>query len=77
MQILEQKNFLDIKCRKAGLAPNAVVLVATIRALKMHGGVAKGDLNKENIEAVKSGMSNLKHHVSNIKKIWPTCGHSD
>jgi len=65
---LGAEKFLDIKCRKADLTPNAVVLVATIRALKMHGGVAKGDLNNENIEAVKSGMSNLKRHVSNIKK---------
>ena len=65
---LGAEKFLDIKCRKANLTPNAVILVATIRALKMHGGVAKGDLNNENIEAVKSGMSNLKRHVSNIKK---------
>jgi formate--tetrahydrofolate ligase len=65
---LGAEKFLDIKCRKSGLTPNAVVLVATIRALKMHGGVAKLDLNKENVEAVKSGMSNLKRHVSNIKK---------
>jgi len=65
---LGAEKFLDIKCRKAGLTPNAVVLVATIRALKMHGGVAKGNLNTENIEAVKAGMSNLKRHVSNIKK---------
>ena len=65
---LGAEKFLDIKCRKANLTPNAVVLVATIRALKMHGGVGKGDLSNENIEAVKSGMSNLKRHVSNIKK---------
>ena len=65
---LGAEKFLNIKCRKADLTPSAVVLVATIRALKMHGGVAKGDLSNENIEAVKSGMSNLKRHVSNIKK---------
>ncbi|MDC0057163.1 formate--tetrahydrofolate ligase [Alphaproteobacteria bacterium] len=65
---LGAEKFLDIKCRKAGLTPSTVVLVATIRALKMHGGVAKGDLSNENIKAVKSGMSNLKRHVSNIKK---------
>ena len=65
---LGAEKFIDIKCRKADLTPSAVVLVATIRALKMHGGVAKGDLSNENIEAVKSGMSNLKRHVSNIKK---------
>ena len=65
---LGAEKFLDIKCRKAELTPNAVVLVATIRALKMHGGVSKSDLSKENVDAVKSGMSNLKKHVSNIKK---------
>ena len=65
---LGAEKFLDIKCRKAEIKPSAVVLVATIRALKMHGGIAKADLGKENIEAVKSGMSNLKRHVSNMKK---------
>ena len=65
---LGAEKFFDIKCRKAELTPNAVVLVATIRALKMHGSVKKDDLNKENVNAVKSGMSNLKRHVSNIKK---------
>ena len=65
---LGAEKFFDIKCRKSGLTPSAVVLVATIRALKMHGGVAKADLSNENVEAVKSGISNLKRHVSNIKK---------
>jgi len=65
---LGAEKFLDIKCRKADLKPDSVVLVATIRALKMHGGVEKSDLGKENIEAVKSGISNLKRHVENIKK---------
>ena len=65
---LGAEKFFNIKCRKAGLSPNAVVLVATIRALKMHGGVAKENLNKENIEAVKTGISNLNCHVNNIKK---------
>ena len=65
---LGAEKFLDIKCRKADLVPSAVVLVATIRALKMHGGVAKEDLGNENVEALKIGMSNLKRHVSNIKK---------
>ena len=65
---LGAEKFLDIKCRKADLKPDGVVLVATIRALKMHGGVKKSDLGKENIEAVKSGISNLKRHVENIKK---------
>ena len=65
---LGAEKFLDIKCRKADIKPSAVVLVATIRALKMHGGVIKADLGNENVEAVKSGMSNLKRHVSNMKK---------
>ncbi len=65
---LGAEKFFDIKCRKSSLTPSAVVLVATIRALKMHGGVAKADLSNENVEAVKSGISNLKRHVSNIKK---------
>ena len=65
---LGAEKFLDIKCRKADLKPDGVVLVATIRALKMHGGVEKSDLGKENIEAVKSGIANLKRHVENIKK---------
>ena len=65
---LGAEKFLDIKCRKADLKPDGVVLVATIRALKMHGGIEKSDLGKENIEAVKSGISNLRRHVENIKK---------
>ncbi|PPR45379.1 MAG: Formate--tetrahydrofolate ligase [Alphaproteobacteria bacterium MarineAlpha5_Bin8] len=65
---LGAEKFLNIKCRMAGLAPDAVVLVATIRALKMHGGVSKENLKTENIEAVKSGISNLKKHIENIRK---------
>ena len=65
---LGAEKFLNIKCRKANINPSAVVLVATIRALKMHGNVNKADLGKENIEAVKLGMSNLKRHVLNMKK---------
>ena len=65
---LGAEKFLNIKCRKADLAPDAVVLVATIRALKMHGGVSKENLAKENTDAVKSGISNLKKHIENIKK---------
>jgi len=65
---LGAEKFLNIKCRKADIKPSAVVLVATIRALKMHGGVAKADLGNENIEAVKLGMSNLKRHILNMKK---------
>jgi formate--tetrahydrofolate ligase len=64
---LGAQKFFDIKCRKAGLEPNAVVLVATIRALKMHGGVAKEDLDKENVAAVADGCSNLARHISNLK----------
>ena len=65
---LGAEKFLDIKCRKAGLKPSCVVLVATIRALKMHGGVEKDDLKKENLDALKKGMPNLERHIKNIKK---------
>jgi formate--tetrahydrofolate ligase len=64
---LGAEKFFDIKCRSAGLSPDAVVLVATIRALKMHGGVAKDDLNQENVEAVAAGCSNLERHIANLK----------
>jgi formate--tetrahydrofolate ligase len=63
---LGAEKFLDIKCRKAGLHPDAVVLVATTKALKMHGGVAKPDLNRENVEAVKKGCANLGRHIRNL-----------
>jgi formate--tetrahydrofolate ligase len=63
---LGAEKFLDIKCRLAGLRPNAVVIVATIRALKMHGGVAKGDLGAENMPALEKGIPNLEKHVSNM-----------
>jgi len=65
---LGAEKFINIKCRKAGLQPSCVVLVATIRALKMHGGVEKDDLKKENLEALKKGMPNLERHIKNIKK---------
>ena len=65
---LGAEKFFNIKCRKAGLEPNGVVLVATIRALKMHGGIKKEDLGNENVDAVRSGISNLNRHVNNIKK---------
>ena len=65
---LGAEKFLNIKCRKAGLKPKAVVLVATIRAMKMNGGVAKGDLGTENVEAVKSGCANLGRHIENLEK---------
>lgn len=65
---LGAEKFMDIKCRKAGLAPDVVVIVATVKALKMHGGVAKTDLKDENVDAVKAGMSNLIRHIENVKK---------
>lgn len=64
---LGAEKFLNIKCRKAGLAPDCVVLVATIRAMKMNGGVAKADLGPENVEAVQKGCSNLGRHIENLK----------
>lgn len=64
---LGAEKFLDIKCRIAGIKPNAVVCVATLKALKYHGGVAKEDMKKENIEALKNGMENLLKHIDNIK----------
>ena len=67
---LGAQKFLDIKCRFAGLKPSAVVVVATIRALKMHGGVAKTDLNGENLAALEAGLPNLLRHVSNIKDVY-------
>src|SRR5256714_56781 len=65
---LGAEKFLDIKCRKAGLEPSCVVIVATIRALKMHGGVKKDDLKTENLKALEAGMANLQRHVENVKK---------
>jgi len=65
---LGAEKFMNIKCRKAGLAPSAVVLVATVRAMKMNGGVAKADLNNENVDAVKAGCPNLGRHIENLKK---------
>lgn len=65
---LGAEKFIDIKAREAGFEPSAVVLVATVRALKMHGGVAKDNLKEENVEAVKSGIVNLERHVNNIRK---------
>ena len=67
---LGAEKFLDIKCRMAGLKPSAVVIVATVRALKYHGGVAKVDLNHENLEALEKGLPNLLQHVSNIKDVF-------
>ena len=65
---LGAEKFLDIKCRKSNLKPSCVVIVATIRALKMHGGLAKDELKTENVEAVKKGLVNLDRHIQNIKK---------
>jgi formate--tetrahydrofolate ligase len=64
---LGAEKFMNIKCRKAGLAPDAVVIVATVRAMKMNGGVAKADLGAENVEAVKNGCPNLGRHIGNLK----------
>ncbi|AEG00588.1 formate--tetrahydrofolate ligase [Methylomonas methanica] len=64
---LGAEKFIDIKCRMAGLKPSAVVLVATVRALKFHGGVAKDDLNQENLAALEGGFANLERHLSNIQ----------
>ena len=67
---LGAEKFLDIKCRLAGIAPDAVVVVATVRALKNHGGVAKADLNEENLEALEAGLPNLLQHVENITQVY-------
>jgi formate--tetrahydrofolate ligase len=65
---LGAEKFFDIKCRKAGLKPDAAVIVATVRALKMHGGVPKAELSKENVKALKKGLANLARHVENVGK---------
>jgi formate--tetrahydrofolate ligase len=65
---LGAEKFFNIKCRKAGLTPKTVVIVATVRAMKMHGGVAKADLGKENVAAVKKGCANLGRHIENVKQ---------
>ena len=67
---LGAEKFIDIKCRKAGLKPSAVVIVATVRALKYHGGVPKPELNNENLEALEKGLPNLLQHVDNIKNVY-------
>ena len=67
---LGAEKFLDIKCRLANLHPDAVVIVATVRALKHHGGAAKADLNTENLEALEKGLPNLLRHVDNIKNVY-------
>ena len=67
---LGAEKFIDIKCRMAGLTPSAVVLVATVRALKSHGGVAKADLGQENLPALERGLDNLRRHLRNIREVW-------
>ena len=67
---LGAEKFIDIKCRMANLVPSAVVLVATVRALKSHGGVAKAELGEENFEALERGLSNLRRHLRNIREVW-------
>ncbi len=69
---LGAEKFMDVKCRIAGLKPDAVVLVATVRAMKMNGGVAKADLTNENVDAVRAGSVNLKRHIENVKKFGVT-----
>ena len=65
---LGAEKFINIKCRKSGLKPDCVVIVATIRALKMHGGVKKEDLKNENLDALKKGLVNLERHINNTRK---------
>src|SRR4051794_39894880 len=65
---LGAEKFVDIKCRKAGLAPSAAVLVATVRALKYHGGVPVGDVGRENLAALQAGLVNLERHIENITR---------
>ncbi len=67
---LGAQKFLDIKCRVSGLRPDAVVIVATVRALKMHGGMEKSDLANENLQALKKGLPNLMRHIANIKEVY-------
>ena len=67
---LGAEKFLDIKCRMAGFVPSCVVIVATVRALKSHGGVDKADLNEENLEALEKGLPNLLKHIENVTKVW-------
>lgn len=67
---LGAEKFLDIKCREANIAPDAVVVVATIRALKMHGGAAKSELTEENLEALEAGLPNLEKHIENIQNVY-------
>ena len=74
---LGAEKFFDIKCRKAGLKPSAAVIVATVRAMKMNGGVAKADLGAENVDAVKKGCPNLGRHIGNVKVLWRAGGGGD
>ncbi|WP_428385989.1 formate--tetrahydrofolate ligase [Nevskia ramosa] len=67
---LGAEKFIDIKCRQAGLNPAAAVIVATVRAIKFHGGVAMADMGRENLDAVKSGLSNLRRHIENIREVY-------
>jgi formate--tetrahydrofolate ligase len=67
---LGAEKFIDIKCRASGLRPSVVVVVATVRALKYHGGVAQGDLQDENVEALSAGMANLRRHIHNVRDVY-------
>ena len=70
---LGAEKFFDIKCRKAGLKPDAAVIVATVRALKFHGGVARDELDEENLEALEKGLANLERHVDNVRSFGVPC----
>ena len=70
---LGAEKFLDIKCRMAGLKPSAVVIVATVRALKYNGGVPKAELNNENLEALEKGLPNLLKHVEQHHRMYTNC----
>ena len=74
---LGAEKFFDIKCRKAGLSPDAAVIVATVRAMKMNGGVKKEDLGSEDVDAVKRGCANLGRHIENVKQFGRSCGCRD
>ena len=74
---LGAEKFFDIKCRKAGLKPDAVVLVATVRALKYNGGVPKADLSNENLDALAKGFVNLEKHIENIQIRRSRCGNTE
>ena len=72
---LGAEKFYDIKCRKTGLQPDLTVLVVTLQALKMHGGVAQEDIKKPNVAGMEAGYWNLDKHVKNLPELWSDCSH--